>query len=498
MQPTTPRPFTRLDFAKLLLCRPLYIMLTLMVLEAALSAGTTYLVIKAGRDVANDQFVLADLLWILAVQSVSYIIGAISWIFAEQAGFGAFGRYMHKFARSNRLQPTVLADRATRDKAEPFLTGEGFHIYFELMYEMESALRLLLGLVFNTIVLGVEIDAGLPVAYAVVFAICIGLQYRMRKTSSDAYTQNQKQTNRLTAHTYTAWDNILSGNRYSYRLWNSEFKARLRRALQAQIRAIVVREGLSTAGGIISLLVVFATIAWIAAGAQGDTETLIALAATLPRQIDLAHSVLGLAEGVNDLIAIRARMGGAVEHFEQTPDPAFAQRIKPDMLTLRSEQAALAVASPLEALAAIRALPTGRINVRGGNGSGKSSLLALLKKELGSAAFYWPTTDRLSFAFATKRARSIVAEEDAKAPSEAADEEDEEAQASTMTPEKLGFSAGEWQIRTLEEIVANTRAQYYLLDEWDANLDAGNRARANALMTELAARARVVEISHRD
>ena len=37
-----------------------------------------------------------------------------------------------------------------------------------------------------------------------------------------------------------------------------------------------------------------------------------------------------------------------------------------------------------------------------------------------------------------------------------------------------------------------------LLDEWDANLDATNRAAADALVETLARRARVVEISHRD
>jgi chromosome segregation ATPase len=46
--------------------------------------------------------------------------------------------------------------------------------------------------------------------------------------------------------------------------------------------------------------------------------------------------------------------------------------------------------------------------------------------------------------------------------------------------------------------VQNTRAPLYLLDEWDANLDAKNRAKAWALIDQLAARARVVEISHRD
>ena len=46
--------------------------------------------------------------------------------------------------------------------------------------------------------------------------------------------------------------------------------------------------------------------------------------------------------------------------------------------------------------------------------------------------------------------------------------------------------------------MAYTDATIYLLDEWDANLDSTNRAAADALVEELAQRARVVEISHRD
>ena len=63
---------------------------------------------------------------------------------------------------------------------------------------------------------------------------------------------------------------------------------------------------------------------------------------------------------------------------------------------------------------------------------------------------------------------------------------------------KPGFSSGERQIKSLQEIVAYTEAPIYLLDEWDANLDAPNRAAALALVETLARRARVVEISHRD
>ena len=87
--------------------------------------------------------------------------------------------------------------------------------------------------------------------------------------------------NRMTAQGYTAWDNVFSGNRYNLRLWIAGFKDRLRSGLTAQIRAIMTKEWLSAASGIVSLAIVFAAMAWTAYRHAGDMGVLIALAATL-------------------------------------------------------------------------------------------------------------------------------------------------------------------------------------------------------------------------
>jgi len=127
--------------------------------------------------------------------------------------------------------------------------------------------------------------------------------------------------------------------------------------------------------------------------------------------------------------------------------------------------------------------PTGRINVRGPNGSGKSTLLTSLKSAIKTRAYYWPTADRLAFQFSQGQDEVETDENGAALPSDV---------------KKIGFSSGERQLRALQEIVSHTDAAVYLLDEWDANLDPNNRAAANALVEQLAGRARVVEISHRD
>jgi ABC-type transport system involved in cytochrome bd biosynthesis fused ATPase/permease subunit len=188
--------------------------------------------------------------------------------------------------------------------------------------------------------------------------------------------------------------------------------------------------------------------------------------------------------GWNELLAVWARLTGVSASMRPEVDPGHDARIKFDQLVLREGPSSRTVDSLDEAMGMVFAQPTGRINVRGANGSGKSTLLTSLKSAVKRQAYYWPTADRLAFQF-TKGLEPELADADEDAtPSEPG--------------KRIGFSSGERQLRALREIVARTEASIYLLDEWDANLDPRNRAAADALVDELARRARVVEISHRD
>ena len=546
--PAAPKAtYRHRDFLRFLMCQPFYWMLLFLVVEALLAASTTALIIQAGRDMGEEEFLISDFVWIVVAQSAAYLVGATSWVFAERAGFGAFGRYMLRFARDNRHQPALLTDKTQRDQVEPFLTNEVFHILFELIYELEADLKLFFGLVFNSIVLGFAIDAGLPVVYASVFFLLLALQWLVRTPVAAAYLAQQRTTNRMIGLTYTAWDNITTGNRYNYRLWHAGFKLRLRDALSAQIRAILAREGIAAVSGIFALVVVFSYLAWVAGQNRLDPGMLIALAATLPRQIELSYNVHGLASGWNDLLAVWTRIGGACAAMRPAPDAGFEGRIRFEGVALSQAGVEVACASVEEAMARVQALPTGRLLVRGSNGSGKSTLLVALKARLGSQAFYWPTSDKLAFLFSAAQLDSAADAEDgddnhATGGTGQTDTDSswsvldstvqpDSTPNSTLTssqptlpakpaihaahgmhgtsdplpsrvaatlPKAPGFSSGERQLKSLQEIVARTDARVYLLDEWDANLDAKNRAAAEALVASLAARALVVEISHRD
>jgi len=485
--------FKRFALAKFVLGRSFWIMVVLLVVEALLTAATTYLIIRAGRDVANDDFLTTDLILIFAAQSLAYIVGAISWIYAERSGFGAFGKYMQRFARDNRNHTKLLHERQTREIVEPFLTGETFHIFFQLTYELEADLKLAFHLLFNTMVIGSEIDGSFPVAYGLAFTVLIVMQILLRKPVARAFLENQRQTNRMTAQGYTAWDNVFAGNRYNLRLWLAGFKERLRDALRAQIWAIMTREGLASASGIIGLAIIFAAIVLVAIRNTGDMEVLVVLAATLPRQIEMTKDMYSLASGWNDMVAIWARLGGVVDNMRPDVDVDYDKRIKYDWLILREGDQTHHVSSLEDALNLVYSKPNGRINVRGRNGAGKSTVLAALKSEIKNKAYYWPTTDRLAFNFAQG-----IDPEGVEEPEIDPELLEEAGETAEPPKKKIGFSSGERQLKSLQEITRYTDASVYLFDEWDANLDTNNRALADELMTKLAQRARVIEISHRD
>ena len=484
-----PSTFRPRDFLRFLIGPALLAMLAMILIQEFCGAATTWLVIRIAREISEETVTAGNFGWIVVAQTVSYLAGAVSWIFAERAGFGAYSRYMLYFARHNRYQTALLGDSAAREATEPFLTSETFHVCFELIFTVQFHLRLFFQLLFNSLVLGVAIDAGLPTAFAAAFIVLATLQWFLRKPLAAAYLHNQRMTNRMTARTYNAWDNIFTGNRYNFSLWHRDFRQRLGDALGAQVRAILLREGWSAVSGLIALVLVLATTAWIAVRDSGNIALLIALAATLPRQIEMTLDLHQLTAGITDLVAVWTRIKGICEHLRPLPDSGFVERIGFGQVTLKEGEHERCCTSLADAVQHALAAATGLISVRGGNGSGKSTLLAALKAHLHGRAYYWPTQDRLAFGFNSGQ--------DAQATEAEADDADE-ISAAEDAAQKKGYSSGERQLQVLREIVANTANPVYLLDEWDANLDAANRCAAVALVEELARRARVIEVSHRD
>ena len=121
-------------------------MIVLMVVEAMLTAATTWLVINAGRKVADAPVRCRrpDLdprrpnrrpMWSASSAGSSPSVPATA----------ASANSCCAFARENRDKVKLLNEKPAREQVEPFLTGETFQCFFNVMYELEFALKLFLG-----------------------------------------------------------------------------------------------------------------------------------------------------------------------------------------------------------------------------------------------------------------------------------------------------------------------------------------------------------------
>ena len=99
---------------------------------------------------------------------------------------------------------------------------------------------------------------------------------------------------------------------------------------------------------------------------------LVALAATLPRQIETdQQTCISSPSGWNELLASWTRLGGVAHSMHPEFDPAFDSRIKFDRLVLREGDRASTVTSLDEAMRFVLAQPHGRVNVRGAERRGQ-------------------------------------------------------------------------------------------------------------------------------
>src|SRR5206468_12999583 len=99
----------------------------------------------------------------------------------------------------------------------------------------------------------------------------------------------------------------------------------------------MAREGLPALAGLTCRPILVSSRTYVVTAIAGDTDVLIALAATLPRQIDMTNQVHQLTSGWNEVLALWARVGGVARSMRPEPHPNFDRRIKFDRLVLRED-----------------------------------------------------------------------------------------------------------------------------------------------------------------
>ena len=189
-----------------------------------------------------------------------------------------------------------------------------------------------------------------------------------------------------------------------------------------------------------------------------DKAIMIALAITLPRQIQIIQSIQTTVDVLFQLKSYRIKLSEMMATL--TPSNLHNQYLNHLIQWKKITMDGQPIYSINTILQLIKQNKIRRSTLRGGNGTGKSLILKQIK-QIFPNAYYMPSDPSgLLFDY--------------------------------TSPE---LSTGQFVISAIEEVIAmNNKPELLLLDEWDANLDDKNRARIDKLLGT--ADVPIIEVRH--
>lgn len=438
---------------RLLLGKPAIFAIFYLIIQQSIVGLSTYAIaVLAYRVGAGQPFILPLAVFIASLVLV-YVPAYFASIALQKAKFVAFNGYIQILKARLSGQTTLYNNHKTKEAVTALVLGEGKSAIDEAFDYGFDVLSLTLNVIINTLVIGFVLDTGFIVAYGAGFLMATAFVLSLKGHIKNAAKNAQDERLGLLAHLHHFWDNSVILNAQNDRLFTAAYAQHFAHAKRADIAHTRTSQGVSSLAMLFLLLPVAFFV--VASFWHQEMAILVALAATLPRQIQLLQMGQTLIFYATDFMSIKTRLQGL---NLQAPKSDIKARINAHAILVNG--VCLNDINGLNDLNdPANALPSnGRLTLTGANGSGKSSYLLALKQALGTKAVYLPAQHQLYFDSTQAR------------------------------------STGQ---KRIDELTALLKSDLVLLlDEWDANLDDHHKRQMDSLIDDFAKTALVVEVCH--
>jgi ABC-type transport system involved in cytochrome bd biosynthesis fused ATPase/permease subunit len=435
------------------------------------ASATIWLVTMMRKITSGDPFFFYLFLYLTAL-IVPYIPGCLANIIKINWKQEAQRYFINAFVASNRDQIGEWSNKGIREEKLSILTTEGpnaLHLVIDYVYDLFSYI---LSVFFNIVALSVIVEPYFGLAYGLgVLTVLIVMKAKrriQRRLTQKALTARIDLYQSLLA----AWDNVLLGNRYNFKLWEDKTTQRLNRCLQRNIELERFDQILAIVISLITSIPSLIVVIYYVYVNRFSVDNLVSFLVTMP----LLFTILSYSYQTLSLIFRWGMHRSKLISIYKAIQPikycqlSLEKKVKWPKINICTSTIAPQTQMSMPGPAAITSYcdlmeqvkSSGRYTLRGENGAGKSTLLMLLKNALADKAFFLPTQNQLSF-----------------------------------TSEANKYSTGESLKNRLVEILEKVNAEVLLLDEWDANLDKDNQEQLSVLIDKLAITKCVIEVRHR-
>lgn len=444
----------------------------IMTIQQMMEASYTYWLVLLTEEITTGQPFFTTLLCFLASLLVPYIPSCLALITRTSWKQHAQRHFVESFVAANRNNIGEWSNKAVKEEKLSILTSEGPNTISNFIDYSWDLYTYVISVLFNILALSIVVEPLFVVSYVVSVVLALIIMQMRRRTQRQLTQKALMARVDLCQSLLGAWDNVLLGNAYNFKLWNERTSQRLKRCLQRNVDLERFDQVLAVIAALITSIPSFIVVIYVMWKNQHDVVLLTSYVVILPLLfmiLSYTYQTLSLmfrwSMHRNKLVTVCRAIYPAV-----VPPLAMEKKIKwPKIIASHQTEAP----SDHVSLAAPRAMAShtdllsqtdrsGRLTLRGENGSGKSTALMLIKSALANRAFFLPTHNQLSFVSETHR-----------------------------------HSTGESLRNRLMEILDKVDADVLLLDEWDANLDPENQEKLSILIDQLSKTKCVIEVRHR-
>lgn len=450
--------------------------LTALTFQQLIEASSAIWLVQVMACIASGVNFLPYLaLYFLSI-ALYYLPNGIAFILKTTWKQKAQRSFVDAFVSSNRNNIVEWNNKGLKEQKLSILTAEGPQAILAFVDYVWDLCTYILSVIFYILALSIAVEPLFAVAYSISIT-CVFIVMKLNRRAQRQLTQKA-----LTARVdlcqslLAAWDNVLLGNEYNFKLWEEKTSQRLDRCLQRNVALERFDQFLAIFVSLMTSVPTLMVVGYFMYINRSDPVRLSAFVVILPLLFNIlsyTYQTLGLIfrwrMHRSKLLAIYKTIQPAKDNLNlltkkvKWPKMTFTPGILSGNTSAPVENISLAAPIVLQSHADIMQHTTlaGRYTIRGENGCGKSTALLMVKSSLASRAFFLPTHNQLSF-----------------------------------TAEANKYSTGESLRNRLMEILERVEAEVLLLDEWDANLDTENKEKLSLLIDELASKKCVIEVRH--
>lgn len=365
--------------------------------------------------------------------------------------------YLNEYIRSNYNHPTHWRNQSSRLERHDTMCRGGQDSILATVYFLSDFTATGLNIILNTVAIILVTDVMLGIVIALAGLLGLGIIHLAGTKISETSRNEMLADNALNAHLSKSWDNIVLGNQFFFDRWNTCFNDLFLKSEVASLETVNKREWAISLAGMLTNGLVLGTALLLAWTHRETAGFVLAILVMLPRSLQIVMHIQIIQTYLAQWKRLEERLTITHESVLEPKPNDLSHLIQENNITIKMNNT---VYSAREIEHLLDHHKAGRFTITGENGTGKSILLLKLKNKFRFSAIYLPAQHEL------------------------------------MLPETgRSLSTGEIALASLSDLQASN-CNILLLDEWDANLSAENRAVLDQTIHQLSLGRIVVEIRH--